>query len=154
VSEGLTLWRISNYASLDGVGGLYVSGRWHTKGHPVIYCSEDPSTALLETLVHLEIDAEDRPENFQVLKIQSSRPVSVERLESSFFGEGWQDEIQRTRAAGDAWLRTGKTLLLEVPSVLVPERRNYLVNPLHSEMKSLRIAAVYSHPFDSRFFRQ
>ena len=69
MSGGVTLWRESNYATLDGAGGTYVSGRWHTRRHPVIYCSEDPSTALLETLVHLEIDAEDRPGTFQVLKI-------------------------------------------------------------------------------------
>ena len=72
MSGGVTLWRVSNYATLDGVGGTYVAGRWHTKGHPIVYCSEDPSTALLETLVHIEIDAEDRPQIFQVLKIQSS----------------------------------------------------------------------------------
>ena len=54
MSDGIVLWRVSNYATLDGAGGLYVSGRWHTKGHPLIYCSEDPSTALLETLVHIE----------------------------------------------------------------------------------------------------
>jgi RES domain-containing protein len=40
---------------------------------------------------------------------------------------------------------------LEVPSVLVPERRNYLINPVHPEMKNLRITARYTHPFDQRF---
>ncbi len=56
----MTLWRVSNYQTLDVVGGLYVSGRWHTKGHTVVYCTLNPSTALLETLVHIEIDSEDR----------------------------------------------------------------------------------------------
>ena len=54
----MILWRISNYPNLDGTGGLYVSGRWHSKGHPVVYCTLNPSTSLLEILVHMEIDAE------------------------------------------------------------------------------------------------
>lgn len=153
MSEGVALWRVSNYATLDGVGGTYVSGRWHTKGHPIIYCSEDPSTALLEALVHIEIDAEDRPQVFQVLKIQSSNTLSLERLNVKKLSPDWRNNMTHTRAAGDDWLQSGRSLLLEVPSVLVPERHNFLINPLHPEMKELRVTACYSHPFDQRFFK-
>lgn len=153
MSHGITLWRVSNYASLEGTGGLYVSGRWHTKGHPVVYCSEDPSTALLETLVHIEIDNEDRPETFQVLKIESSEDVSVEEVHFEKLGSDWRGNLARTRSAGDEWLRSKRTLLFQVPSVLVPERRNYLINPAHPELTKLRITARYTHPFDQRFLR-
>jgi RES domain-containing protein len=153
MKEGTTLWRVSNYASLDGTGGLYVSGRWHTKGHPIVYCSEDPSTALLETLVHMEIDSEDRPETFQVLKIESSQEVSIEQIDTTQLGSDWRSNLTSTRSLGNEWLQSGRSLLLEVPSVIVPERRNYLINPAHPEMKNLRITARYSHPFDRRFLR-
>jgi RES domain-containing protein len=153
MKEGITLWRVSNYASLEGIGGLYVSGRWHTNGHPVVYCSEDPSTALLETLVHIEIDAEDRPENFQVLKIESSQEVSIEPVDVEKLGSKWRSDLARTRRAGDEWLQSVRSLLLEVPSVLVPERRNYLINPFHPNMKKLRISAHYTHLFDQRLLR-
>jgi RES domain-containing protein len=153
MNEDITLWRVSNYTSLDGAGGIYSAGRWHTKGQPIIYCSEDPSTALLETLVHLEIDSEDRPESFQVLKIQSKQTVSVERIDPKKLTEGWTQDLTESRRVGDAWLRSARTLILEVPSVLVPERRNFLINPAHPEMKRLKIIARYSHPFDARFFR-
>ena len=152
MNERVILWRISNYATLDGLGGMYVAGRWHSKGRPVLYCSEDPSTALLETLVHLEIDAEDRPERFQVLKIESSEPVSIEQAEIGK-ADDWFEDVVWTRRTGDAWLSSARTLLLQVPSVLVPERRNYVVNPLHPEIQKLSITARYSHPFDPRFFR-
>ena len=153
MSDGVTLWRVSNYATLDGVGGTYVGGRWHTKGHPIVYCSEDPSTALLETLVHIEIDSEDRPQTFQVLKIQSSASLTVERVNVKKLSSDWRTSLAPTRSIGDDWLRSLKSLLLEVPSVLVPERRNFLINPLHAEMKKLRITARYSYPFDQLFFR-
>ena len=153
MSDGVTLWRVSNYATLDGIGGTYVAGRWHTKGRPIVYCSEDPSTALLETLVHIEIDAEDRPKIFQVLKIYSSAALTVERVNVKKLSPDWRTNMGVTRAVGDGWLRSQKSLLLEVPSVLVPERRNFLINPLHVETKKLRITARYSHPFDQRFFK-
>jgi RES domain-containing protein len=153
MTGGVTLWRVSNYASLDGTGGLYVSGRWHSKGRPVVYCSEDPSTALLETLVHLEIDAVDRPDTFKVLKIQSSQSVSNEPLNRAKLSLNWPEDLAQTRSFGDEWLESRRTLLFEVPSVLVPERTNFLINPEHPERKRLRITARYTHPFDARFFR-
>jgi RES domain-containing protein len=146
------LWRISNYATLDGIGGLSISGRWHSKGHPVVYCTLSPSTALLETLVHMEIDAEDRPERFQVLKITGPDTLSRERIDANALPAGWFADLLLTQSIGDRWLAERRSLLLEVPSVLVPETWNVIINPLHREMSMLSIAALYEHPFDARFF--
>jgi RES domain-containing protein len=148
----MILWRVSNYQSLDGVGGLYVSGRWHTKGHPVVYCTLNPATALLETLVHIEIDSEDRPERFQVLRIEGPESLSIERVEADSLSSNWAEDINATQAIGDRWLSEKRSLLLQVPSVLVPETWNVLVNPLHVEFNLLKIIAMYEHPFDSRLF--
>ncbi|HTX74801.1 MAG TPA: RES family NAD+ phosphorylase [Terracidiphilus sp.] len=148
----MILWRVSNYASLDGSGGLYVSGRWHTKGHAIVYCAQNPATALLETLVHIEIDAEDRPERFQVLKIEGPETLSSERMEPASLPADWPSNIAETQSVGDRWLAKQRTLLLEVPSVLVPETWNVLVNPQHPEANLLRIAAIYGHAFDARLF--
>jgi RES domain-containing protein len=144
------LWRVSNYETLDGVGGLYVSGRWHTKGQPVIYCTQNPATALLETLVHIEIDSEDRPERFQVLRIEGPDPLSMEKVEAGSLPENWADELGITQTIGDHWLGEGRSLLLQVPSVLVPETWNVLVNPQHAEATRLKITATYEHAFDVR----
>jgi RES domain-containing protein len=144
------LWRISNYQTLDGVGGLYVSGRWHTKGHPVIYCTLNPATALLETLVHIEIDSEDRPERFQVLRIEGPDSLSIEKVEAGSLSSNWADDMSITQTTGDRWLGEGRSLLLQVPSVLVPETWNVLVNPQHAEATRLKITATYEHAFDVR----
>jgi RES domain-containing protein len=144
------LWRISNYQTLDGVGGLYVSGRWHTKGHPVIYSTLNPATALLETLVHIEIDSEDRPERFQVLRIEGPDSLSIEKVEAGSLYSNWADDMSITQTTGDRWLGEGRSLLLQVPSVLVPETWNMLVNPQHAEATRLKITATYEHAFDVR----
>jgi RES domain-containing protein len=146
------LWRVSNYQSLDGVGGLYVSGRWHTKGLPVVYCALSPSTALLETLVHLEIDSEDRPERFQLLKIDGPDSLSIEKLSVDSLPLGWAEDRSATQTIGDRWLSEKRSLLFQVPSVLVPETWNVLVNPGHGEANLLKISAIYEHVFDARLF--
>jgi RES domain-containing protein len=146
------LWRISNYQTLDGAGGLYVSGHWHTKGHPVLYCTWNPSTALLEILVHMEIDSEDRPERFQVLKIEGPDTLSIEKIEPGALPVNWSEDSASTQSVGDRWLSERRSLLLEVPSALVPETWNVLVNPLHPEANLLRITKTYEHAFDPRLF--
>lgn len=149
----MILWRVSNYASLDGGGGLQVAGRWHTKGHPVVYCAWSPATALLETLVHLEIDIEDRPEHVQILKIKGPDSLTKERLETKDLPLGWTADWSITQGVGDEWLAGRRTLLLEVPCVLAPETWNVLVNPLHAAASQLKIVEVFQHPLDARFFR-
>jgi len=60
------LWRISKFADLSGKGGELVSGRWHNKGHPIVYCADHPSTALLEMIVHM--NPANIPESYQLLE--------------------------------------------------------------------------------------
>jgi RES domain-containing protein len=148
----VVLWRISNYASLDGAGGLYASGRWHTRGNPVVYCAENPSTALLEILVHLEIDAEDRPKNFRVLRIECP-DISSTVIEPTDLPTDWRENLLLTENLGDRWLAARKSALLRVPSALVPETWNVLINPAHPEAGALRISAIYEQAFDARFLR-
>jgi RES domain-containing protein len=148
----VVLWRVSNYATLDGSGGLFVSGRWHSKGRPVVYCSENPATALLETLVHIEIDSEDRPENFQLLKIVGSDSISLAIQDVAGLESDWINDTGTTQAVGNAWIASMRSALLRVPSALVPETWNMLINPAHPDAKLLRIETVYQHPFDARLF--
>jgi RES domain-containing protein len=67
----VTLWRISDYPELDGAGGLLVSGRWHTQGSRVVYCAPNPASALVEVLVHLEVDSSDLMDPLSYLEIEA-----------------------------------------------------------------------------------
>ncbi|PXX98309.1 RES family NAD+ phosphorylase [Halomonas sp. LBP4] len=53
--RGRGVWRISNFKDFSSIGGTMVSGRWHHRGHPVVYLADCPATALLEVLVHFEL---------------------------------------------------------------------------------------------------
>jgi len=113
----MTLWRVSNHTSLDGTGGLRASGRWHNRGKRIVYCATNPATALLEILVHAEIDIQDIPVTIRYLEIEAPDSIAIESLDISA-GAGWQPE--KSRRGGDEWLISKRSALLLVPSVIVP----------------------------------
>jgi RES domain-containing protein len=147
------LWRISNHADLLGIGGTYASARWHTAGQPIVYLAENPSSALLEVLIHLEIDEDHRPDSYQLLKVQVGISLPHEEIFSSSLSEGWKDSELETRSVGDEWLRRAKTAILRVPSAIVPETWNWILNPRHPQAGDLKITKVEKHLYDPRLFK-
>jgi RES domain-containing protein len=141
------LWRISNYADLKGLGGLRFSARWHTRGHAIIYTAEHPAGALSEMLVHMNRAV--FPDTFQLLKIKI--PDDVPLPSAKLSKSGWQTDSALSRRVGDSWLKRRKSLLLRVPSVIVPETFNVLINPAHPDMSNVRIVSAQSIPLDPRF---
>jgi RES domain-containing protein len=148
----VTLWRVSNHATLDGAGGLRAPGRWHMRGTPIVYCAGSAAAALLETLVHAEIDAEDIPVAFRYLEIEVADSGAIETIPADP-GTAWRSRLDRTRRIGDEWLRSGRTAILSVPSVIAPETRNFLINPAHAESAAIRIAKVHRYVVDRRLLR-
>ena len=146
----MLLWRISNHVSLDGGGGLRASQRWHTRGRPVVYCAPNPATALLEVLVHLEIDLEDLPTHYRFLKIEAPETTTIEQIERTALPSDWVENTSVTRRIGDTWLHSQRSALLAVPCVLVPETYNLLLNPLHPDATQVRIVDVIEYPLDTR----
>ena len=146
----MRVWRISNYETLDGAGGLRTSGRWHTRGRRVVYCAPNPATALLEILVHAEIELDDLPAAYRYLEIEIPEGISAEALDAATLPAGWQSRLDITRAVGDAWLDSRRSAVFTVPSVIVPQTSNILLNPDHPGAASLRILRIHTHPLDPR----
>jgi RES domain-containing protein len=144
------LWRISSHVSLDGGGGLRAPGRWHTRGRRIVYCAPNPATALLEILVHAEIDVEDIPVTFRYLEVEALDSIATETLDDEGLPGNWRSNLQASRRAGDGWLRSGRTALLRVPSVIVPMTWNVLLNPRHPDSTQVRIIRTYEHAIDPR----
>lgn len=147
----MRLWHISNYADLSGLGGLRFPARWHNRGRPIIYTAEHPAGALTEFLVH--IDHEDMPDNFRILTIDVPDAILPDTVPADLLRPGWTADTRLTRELGDAWLRRGASLLLRVPSVLVPEAFNMLINPAHPDAAGLRIVSTAKVPLDGRLSR-
>jgi len=147
------LWRISDHTTLGGGGGLSLSGRWHSAGQRIVYCAPNPATALLEVLVHTEIEIDDVPVNFRYLEIEAPDALAAEDLDLSALAQSWRTDLPATRRAGDQWLESSRTALLRVPSVIVPATMNVLINPRHPDSAQIRVIRTLSHGLDRRLFR-
>ena len=147
------LWRISNHPSLAGDGALRTPGRWHTRGRRVVYCAQSAAAALLEILVHFEIDIQDLPIRYRLLKVEAPDNVHVERVSVDQLPADWSERTEVTRALGAAWLARGSTALLTVPSAIVPETFNVLLNPAHQDATRIVIVHAGDHAIDPRLLK-
>ena len=129
------------------MGGLKASGRWHHAGHAIVYLAQTPASALLEVCVHTS--ANDVPPTFTLLKIEGP-DFEVSSIPIGSLPTDWQSHLEVTRDLGTAWLDKKRSVLLQVPSAIVPETANYLLNPSHRQAGKFQIAEVFSYPFDLR----
>jgi RES domain-containing protein len=125
----MEFWRISNHADLSGFGGTRASGRWHTRGTPIVYLADHPASALLELLVR--VDADLIPDTFSLLRVIVPDTLAVVSVTADALPADWQRQSAITRHIGDHWLAEGATAIMRVPSAIVPAAQNLLVNPRH-----------------------
>jgi RES domain-containing protein len=153
----MRLWRVSNYADLSGEGGRRVAARWHERGQPAVYLAEHSALALLETLVHLDIDPDELPSHYQLLTVEAPDALAVEELTEAELAArigDWRNAPQETRQLTHTWFGERRTALLRVPSVIVPTAFNYLLNPLHPEAARIVVVARQKAEFDARLFER
>lgn len=141
----MRLWRVSEFADMEGAGGLLYPARWHNVGRPIVYAAQSPAGALLEVIAHL--NRRNLPESLQFLEIDIGDEATVEAIEPP---RNWRDDIAGARGLGDAWLSSGRSLVLRVPSVLAPRTWNFLLNPKHPDAAAMRIVSTTRFPFDAR----
>ena len=152
------VWRIAtdtpNYTADDlaGTGAKVTGGRWNRPGIALLYCAENIALASLETFVHLNSSA--LPLNRYLVRIEipdATWNASVV-LTAATAPVGW-DAIPTGKVsldAGDAWVASGASALLLVPSVIVPEEKNILINPLHADAKTITASKIRKWNYDSR----
>jgi RES domain-containing protein len=132
------------FAALDGEGARLFGGRWNSAGRPMIYGAASPSLAVLEVLVLLDLPAELMPSDYRMLAIEIPDDAAFERHVRS------PDDADACLAIGDDFLVRGATLALMVPSVVVPQERNALINVRHAAMDSVRLVGNEAFRFDPR----
>jgi RES domain-containing protein len=145
------VWRISNYPDLTGTGGRLYGARWHTAGRPIIYTAESPAGALIEFLVHIR--RQDLPVSFLLLGVDVDERVTSEAVEATTLPPEWAANSAITREIGDRWLASAASLLLYVPSAILPYTRNVLINPAHQQIGMIGIATTDKVPLDERLGR-
>lgn len=108
----------------------------------MIYAAETAALAVLEVRVHLDLDWDTLPDDYVLMSIDVGTivPGTIADLPDN------------PRAIGDEWLRSGRSALLRVPSWIVPESQNVLINPVHSDASSITISSIRPFAFDKRLW--
>ena len=149
----MTVFRIAlrtHINDLSGTGAKLYGGRWNRPGTAILYTSENRSLAALEYLVHLP--AAFAPADLAMATIQIPDDVSREEVEIGALPDRWRHFPAPPELAdlGTSWAQASRTLLLRVPSAVVDQEFNILINPEHPEMKRVTLLRAEAFAFDDR----
>ena len=127
------------------------AGRWHRAGVPVVYASDAPASALLEVIAHTEAISLLRYAHVLfTIDVEPDRHLLV--LEPEAWPEGWRVSPwpRSTQRIGSRWFEDQDSVILQVPSAIVPRQHNYLINPQHPHFQELRIEGPTPFEIDPR----
>lgn len=146
----MIVYRIANEAfkeDLSGEGAAIYGGRWNSIGIKLVYTSHSISLTILESLVHLRTDIIPLSQYLLSLEIPEKEvvEVSIDKIKTN-----WYNEPEYTQWIGDQFVENGQALLLQVPSVIVPQEKNILINPLHKDFKKVKLISTELLQLDKR----
>lgn len=134
----------SRFPPGEGFGAAMYGGRWNPPGTRAIYTAASRSLAVLEILVNYAT----LPADFVMTTVRIPDRVKIEELPRSLLAPGWQDIQTITQILGKTWLAQASVLC--VPSAIIPEENNYIINPEHTDFTHIEFLAAVPFRFDSR----
>jgi RES domain-containing protein len=152
----MRIWRLCRREHsrdpFGGRGGLYVAGRWHPRGRRVVYASSTLSLAALEILGHVDKDLV--PPDLVSLEVEIPEILEIERIDPTALPADWRTypAPPALQSLGAEWIDRGEAAVLEVPSAVIPQESNYLLNPSHAGAGRIRAVRTEEFFFDPRLF--
>ena len=152
----ITAWRIVKKAhaasAFSGKGAFLFGGRWNSQGILMVYLAGSQSLSALEQLVHTGTTVDLVAGDFVIIPVEfpDSLVADVGKLPKN-----WR-EYPAPRAVaviGDRWIQASSSVALRVPSAVIPDESNYLLNPLHRDFSKIKIGKARKFTFDSRLGR-
>ena len=149
-------WRIVQAHVADraftGEGARRYGGRWNSKGFAIVYTSSSISLAILEVLVHMP--TYDILEEYVYIPVEFDQKLSL-TLNPDELPDNWKKDPspQANKQIGDTWVESQKSIILEVPSAIVPTEKNFLINPAHADFSKLKIGEAGKFDFDPRLLK-
>ena len=124
---------------LSGEGARLSGGRWNSVGTPMIYTSGSRALCILELWANYGSDLV--PKDFVWVEMEIPKTLKIDRVLLTKAPPDWQSfpHPNSTKEIGDQFVLGNKKLVLEVPSSLVPQEHNFLINPTHLDVKKIKI---------------
>jgi RES domain-containing protein len=147
----LTAWRITKRkhakTAFSGEGARQFGGRWNHAGIPMVYTAETRALAALEILVHF--GSSDLLQKYVLIEVGIDESL-VTRIEPDLLPKNWRADPppEKLRSLGDEWALSASSVVLQVPSALVPGENNFLLNPRHPDFSRLRLGKPQPFDFD------
>jgi RES domain-containing protein len=134
-------------------GALVASGnpaRWNSKDIKMIYTASSRALACLENVVHR--NALGLQSGFRTMVIQIPQALYITIIEKESLLQDWHlfENYPLTQAMGDAWIKKGETAVLRIPSAIIAEECNYLLNPGHKDFEQIKVIRTEPFSFDQR----
>jgi RES domain-containing protein len=149
------VWRLARpefAEELDGEGARLFGGRWNSRGQRALYTSSHLSLSVLEAYVNIPPELRDDLPELRAVQISVPDDAGVNHVSRQQVDKllARPNAPDACRAIGDRWIERNAELVLDVPSVLVPEETNLVLNPLHPRMPDVKILSVRTFYFDPR----
>jgi RES domain-containing protein len=135
---------------LSGTGAKLVGGRWNSPGVPVVYTSENRALALAEYWVH--VYPSNLPTDVCVVEIELPDTTRIISMPLSSLPENWRagPPLKSLRQIGDQWVLKGQSLILKIPSTVMPLEFSYILNPAHQDMPAVSVSSIRDYVWDRR----
>ena len=149
----MLVWRICalrfSRTAFSGEGAFQEGGRWNRPGSALVYTSATLALAALEFLVNAEAD-EWPPLVYIAADIPATVPVTS--IEIKDLPPDWRTypAPETVQLIGIRWVKAGQTAVLSAPSVVIPQERNYLLNPAHRDFGLIKLSEPKAFAFDPR----
>jgi len=139
--------------AFTGIGTQFASGRWHHKMTSIVYCSDTSALAALEVFVHLQEEA--KRINFVSFELGIPKNLILEVEDIATLPKRWRSQPPGagTKKIGSDWVTSMSSAVLGVPSTMILNERNYLLNPAHPDFSKITINDSEPFRFDSRLWK-
>ena len=146
----MLVYRITKAIYADRLVASGGAARWNSRGQFVIYTAATRALACLENVVHRS--GEGLIDAFRVMNVDIPDTLVIERISLETLPPDWRDfhQYDACQRIGGEWLRKGQSAILQVPSAIISNEWNYLLNPAHPDFSRIKLVGVEPFMFDPR----
>jgi RES domain-containing protein len=139
---------------LSGRGAEISGGRWNGKGAAALYTSSSRALCAIEVVVH--VPAGIIPQDYYLVTIEFPDSAPIDTVGLKDLPANWNNNpiSISTQHIGNAFIPDRKALVLKVPSSIIKDEWNYIINPMHKNFKQVKIINIEPFTFDTRLFKK
>lgn len=149
----MIVYRLTNGEYIDdlsGTGAKLYGGRWNSVGSPALYTAGSIALAVLEILVHVK--SYRRPLDYHLISIEIPDTVDPVIIDPHKLKKNWKDDVAYAQFIGNEFLTAAQSLVLKLPSVIIEQENNFMINPAHPDAGKVKIYASQTFVFDKRLY--